>query len=241
MKPLVSPSGEPGNSVSRELRSAHTFEQSHSRKPSRPAVLLSDSSPPQQESPVTPFADDRQTGDSPTVDVEPPRVIVVGETGGSLSEMFRKRNPSKQRETRPSRTSNKGKDGAEFRSKEGKEALRKKMMQYGKKEQTKKEKPKVESEFSQLISQVDAAKKKLSEAKAQELERMARGIKPKINRSEIKEITKRNMKRFAQNTIHESKVEQQKMVIEESRSIQAKRDEVKLRKLKAMELDKVAT
>lgn len=175
--------------------------------------------------------------------IEPPQVIIIGETGGSLSECFRKRNPAKKTESENPRVSEKAKTKEQRedpRTKEGKEALRKKMMMYGKKEGSKKEKAKpIENEYSELISQVNAAKKKMSEAKAVELERMARGIKPKINHSEIKEITKRSMKRFAQSTIHESRIDHHKSIIEDSMSMHAKRDEVKLRKMKALDMDKV--
>lgn len=174
------------------------------------------------------------------------QIIVVGDTGGSLSDHFIKRHKSKivdnvsPTSITPPPAQMKARDARQdYRSKQDKDALRKKMMTYGKKVKPIKSDIKVDNEYSKLIDKVDAAKKMLSEAKARELERMARGIKPKIDRSEIREITKRNMKRFAQPTVHESRIEHQKSMVEDSLSMQAKRDDIKLRKMKALEMDKV--
>ena len=115
---------------------------------------------------------------------------MVGETGGSLSEVFRKRLGKKIEALHPpiSQTDKeakhiKAKKSESFSSKETKEVLRKRMMNYGKKEaSTRKEPQKLQSDMSLLIDQVEAARRHMTESKNKELERMARGIKPTIRR-----------------------------------------------------------
>ena len=122
-------------------------------------------------------------------------------------------------------------------TKDTKEALRKRMMNYGKKDTGgRKEQSKQQSDMSLLIDQVETAKRRMTESKNKELERMARGIKPTINSRDIKEITRRNMNRFKKaNEVHQEGQQQEAC---NNRQIQSKLEEVRQRKSKALEIDK---
>ena len=196
--------------------------------------------------------------------IQAPHVIVVGETGGSLSEIFNKRHRRKDtndklqtepsRAERPETSTHTAKPSMDKNPKntmtDSKVDLRKKMMQYGKTNQASMKNLRKEptpTEVSMLIKQVDSAKKQLSDVKAKELERMARGIKPKINPKEIREITKRNMQRFSNKKEQlgtpggdfSRKGSSDKNFADLQQIAQQRREEIISRKNKVQQMDKV--